>query len=190
MKNLIAVFLVALVFGACAPAVAVVQPTPQIVYVTPAPTVAPTPTPTLRPTPRPTPEPTPAVDTRYLNLLAHISDESTIGGGYMDDIYTAVKETDYFGLTTAIQKMQDWTIQEGLYAKSVDVPECAQPLADGWLEIVTNYGAATFALQEFMTTGDDVQVDAATQLLASASDAIDNLPLGTCTGVEDASFTS
>ena len=86
MKNLVAVILVALTFGACTSTSApVVQPTPQIVYVTPAPAITaapaitlapvaivqPTPTPTIKPTP--TPEPTPAFNVEdRLNYLAYL----------------------------------------------------------------------------------------------------------------------
>lgn len=191
-----AVIIAAFILAGCS--ASVTAPTPQIVYVTPTPTESPspsptpivTPTPTPTPTPEPTPTPTPTprptptpAPTQNAGVLInHIVSAEGEGARLLGNLSTQLEEGDWTGTQRAVQAVLDWAIDEGRWLQTAVVPPCAAPLADQWYAVVSNLGASMLGLQEYMDTGDQDTLDAATSLMEDAVTAQDSLDLTVCGG--------
>lgn len=173
LKHLVTTFAAVLILAGCtaqAAPTAPPQPTPQIIYVTPAPTAKPTPSPT----------PAPTADARVASLVSHITNAGQEGATYLKMISAEIEQSDYSGLMVAVDNFLNWTIEEGIYTDQVNIPECAMPLADGWYDVVSNYGAAALGIEEYLNTGDTDALNAAEDLMNTARAAVDRLDFNVC----------
>ena len=130
----------------------VATPTPQIIYVTPEPTVAPTPKPTAEPTEEPTAEPTSDLSSGYYGVMSHMVDTTSRSADILDEVTSASGDSDLASTKKALEKLVRWSVDELTWINSADIPACASPMIEHWRLAVTNYGAfavaATAALEE------------------------------------------
>ena len=169
MKAVTRAICLSLLLTACGGAAA----TPQIVYVTPAPTaVSPTTAPT--PTPRPTPAPDPTFtedDDRVDEFIREGLAELT---GYIGDITNA---PDVFDMVDSYRDMGSFAQSQQLIVVSFDPSVCTQEPLDTWIEAMEQIEALSDDYLAAWDSGnfDDFDSDAGYTAGQTARRAVDQL---------------
>lgn len=174
-KQLVIALMTIVTVGGCA-APPTVQPTPQVIFVTPEPTATARPTP--RPTPAPTPAPTPQAGTSYTVWVAHIL-------GVLQPLVDALggfDSGDIYGMTLAAGEVASLADAELIYIGSSDPQPCYQAEFDQWQTTMVATSTAYHAAHDSLAASDVAAMNVAIGLINAANDE-----LNTMTGVAGSS---